>query len=150
MKKQLRSVLIMQEISFDLLNKKLKRYPHLNELKTFINRIEKKNLKLLLLYGSLAKGSYTQHSDMDVLCVFDEDFQDLRERFLASYKFSEGMVQPKTLTYNEIEQGLKEGNSFLHGIFSHGIVLFNTIPSGKLEKWIKEGKKKLKMRYFSP
>ena len=40
----------MQKVSFPILKKKLKCYPHLNELKTFMNRIEKdNNLKLVLL-----------------------------------------------------------------------------------------------------
>ena len=63
----------MQKLSLDLLKKKLKRYPHRNELELFINRINKEDLKLILLYGSLAKGMYTQYSDIDVLCVFDKE-----------------------------------------------------------------------------
>lgn len=140
----------MQEISFNLLSKKLKRYPYLNELKSFVNRIEKEKLKLLLLYGSLAKGTYTQHSDMDVLCVYDKHFDSMKERFLTSYKFSEGIVQPKTITYKELESSLKEGESFLHGIFNHGIILYSKIPSGLLNSWIEQGRKKVNLQYYSP
>jgi len=140
----------MQSLSYDLLKKKLKRYPHLNELKIFIERIEKDTLKFIMLYGSLAKGTYTQHSDIDVLCVFDKKFSDLRERFLISYKYSEGLVQPKTLSYNEFKEGLIKGNSFLHSILQDGIILFNKIPEDNLDKWIKQGKKKLNIKYFSP
>jgi len=133
-----------------LLKKKLKRYPHHNELELFINRIEKENLKLILLYGSLAKGTYTQYSDIDVLCVFDKEFSDLKERFLTSYKYSDGLVQPKTLSYDEFKIGLKTGNSFIHSIIQDSFILFNKIPEDKLEGWIKEGKKKLKVKYFPP
>ena len=140
----------MQSLSLDLLKKKLKRYPHLNELKTFINRIEKDNLKFILLYGSLAKGTYTQYSDIDVLCVYDMEFKDLRERFLISYKYSEGLVQPKNLSYDEFKKSLKDSNSFLHSILQDGIILFNKISEDKLEKWIEQGKKKLTIKYFSP
>ena len=140
----------MQEISFNLLSKKLKRYPHLKDLKSFINQIEKDGLKLLLLYGSLAKGTYTQHSDIDVLCVYDRVFSSMKERFLSAYKFSEGIVQPKTITYKELENGLKEGNSFLHGIFQHGIILFSTIPDELLNNWINQGSKKSTTRFYYP
>lgn len=140
----------MQSLSIDLLKKKLKRYPHLNELKTFINRIEKETLKFILLYGSLAKETYTQYSDIDVLCVYDREFNDLRERFLISYKYSEGLVQPKNLSYEEFKNGLMEGNPFLHSILQDGIILFNKIPEDNLEKWIEQGKKKLTIKYFSP
>ena len=140
----------MQNLSFNLLKKKLNRYPHLNELQTFMDRIEKDTLKFLLLYGSLAKGRYTQYSDIDVLCVYDKKFSDLRERFLLSYKYSEGLVQPKTLSYEEFKEGLTEGNSFLHSILQDGIILFNKIPEDTLEQWIEQGKKKLNIKYFSP
>lgn len=140
----------MQNLSFDLLKEKLKRYPHLNELESFVKRIEKDNLKLILLYGSLAKGTYTQHSDIDVLCVFDRKFGNLKERFLISYKYSNGVVQTKTITYKEFKEGLRNGNSFLHGILNDGIILFNIIPKEEIEKWIEEGKEKLTVRYFSP
>ncbi|TFG23319.1 MAG: nucleotidyltransferase domain-containing protein [Promethearchaeota archaeon] len=140
----------MQQISFNLLNKKLKRYPHLNELKSFIKRIDKENLKLIMLYGSLAKGSYTQNSDIDVLCVYDKHFETMKERFLTSYKYSEGIVQPKTISYRELEEGLKEGDSFLHGIFNHGIILFSTIPDESLHNWIKKGKDRTKFKFYSP
>jgi predicted nucleotidyltransferase len=140
----------MQNLSMDLLKRKLKRYPHHHELELFINRINKEDLKLILLYGSLAKGTYTQYSDIDVLCVFDKEFSDLKERFLTSYKYSEGLVQPKTLSYEEFKKGLKSGNSFLHGIIRDSFILFNKIPEDKLEKWIKQGKKNLNVRYFPP
>ncbi|TFG30501.1 MAG: nucleotidyltransferase domain-containing protein [Promethearchaeota archaeon] len=140
----------MQNLSLDLLKKKLKRYPHHNELETFINRIEKENLKLILLYGSLAKGTYTQHSDIDVLCVFDKEFRDMKERFLTSYKYSEGLVQPKTLSYEEFKRSLKNGNSFLHSIIQESYILFNKIPEDKLVKWIKQGKKNLKVKFVPP
>ena len=140
----------MQQISFNLLSEKLKRYPHLNELKSFIKRINKENLKLLMLYGSLAKGSYTQNSDIDVLCVYDKHFETMKERFLTSYKFSEGLVQTKTISYKELEEGLKEGDSFLQGIFNHGIILFSTIPDEILRNWIKKGKERTKLKFYSP
>ncbi len=139
----------MQNLSIDLLEKKLKRYPHLDELKTFINRIDKETLKLILLYGSLAKGTYTQYSDIDVLCVYDQEFNDLRERFLISYKYSEGLVQPKNISYEEFKKGLMEGNPFLHSILQDGIILFNKIPEDALEMWLEQGKKKLTIKYFS-
>ncbi|MHA1294265.1 MAG: nucleotidyltransferase domain-containing protein [Promethearchaeota archaeon] len=133
-----------------MLKKKLKRYPNLNELKTFINRIEKEKLKFILLYGSLAKGTYTQYSDIDVLCVYNKEFNNRKERFLISYKYSDGLVQPKNLSYEEFKTALKEGNSFIHSIIQDGIILFNKIAEDKLKKWIKRGKKKLNIKYFSP
>ncbi len=140
----------MQILSLNLLKKKLSRYPHLNELESFIEKIEKIDLKIVLLYGSLAKGTYTQHSDIDVLCVYDKTFKNHKERFLTAYKYSNGLVQTKTLTYDEFKEGLKESNSFLHGIMKEGIILYSKIPKRDLIEWINIGKEKLNMKYFSP
>ncbi|MFO8018548.1 MAG: nucleotidyltransferase domain-containing protein [Promethearchaeia archaeon] len=128
----------------------MKNYPHLNELENFINAIEKENLKLILLFGSLAIGTYTQRSDIDVLCVYDKEFTDRRERFLQSYKYSEGLVQPKTITFSELKKNLLQGNSFLHHIFSEGYILYNTIPERQLRKWRERGKKKVNVTYSPP
>jgi predicted nucleotidyltransferase len=51
----------------------------LDELEDFLNRIDKDEFKLIILFGSLSKGTYTQPSDVDVLYVYDKKFKDLRE-----------------------------------------------------------------------
>lgn len=137
----------MQEISLTLLKKKLQRYPHLGELERFLEKIDKEYLKIILLYGSLSKGRFTQYSDTDVLCVFDYSFSNMKERFMISYKYSDGLVQPKNISLKELKQGLLEGNSFLHSVFAEGLLLYNTIPKDELEKWIEKGKNKQIMKY---
>ena len=138
----------MQEVSVNLLKKKLIRYPHLNELETFLERIKEATPELILLFGSLSRGDYTQYSDIDVLCVFNQEFSSRKERFLKAYKYSDGLVQTKTLTLKELKNGLKEANSFLHAIFNDGLILFSKISYDDLNSWIRDGKKKLKMTYF--
>ncbi|MHA1268762.1 MAG: nucleotidyltransferase domain-containing protein [Candidatus Helarchaeota archaeon] len=140
----------MQNILLNLLKKKLRRYPHWDKLESFLNNIEKDDLKLVLLFGSLAKGTYTQHSDIDVLCVYNKEFTSFKQRFLISYKYSNGIVQPKTISYKEFKEALLSGNAFLHSILQDSFILFNTIPEEKLENWINEGRKKLKVRFFHP
>jgi len=140
----------MQEVSLNMLKIKLQRYPHLNELENFLKKIDKQYLKLILLYGSLAKGRFTQYSDIDVLCVFNYNFTNMKERFMMSYKFSEGLVQPKNITLKELKNGLLRGDSFLHSIFEYGLLLYNTIPNEKLEQWIQEGKSKWNMELYPP
>ncbi|MHA1372205.1 MAG: HEPN domain-containing protein [Promethearchaeota archaeon] len=130
--------------------KRLKRYPHLDELEAFLKRIKKDRVIFILLYGSLAKSRFTQYSDIDVLCVHDREFSDLRERFLASYKYSDGLVQTKTLTFDEFKNGLLTGNSFLHGIIRDGIILFSKIPIKDLEGWVRQGAKKLTVKSLGP
>lgn len=140
----------MQKTSLNLLKKKLKRYPHLNELERFLDKIKKSNPEFILLFGSLARGDYTQYSDIDVLCVFNQKFKSLKERFFKSYEHSDGLVQTKTLNLEEFENGIKNGNSFLLRIIDDGLILYTKIPEKVLIEWIKEGKKALKISYFAP
>jgi len=95
---------------------------------------------LIILFGSLAKGNYTQFSDIDVLCVYDKFFTNNKERFLYSYKYSRGIVQTKTLSLNEFKQGLMDGNKFLHQIVSEGLILFSEIESEKMQQWVLKSK----------
>ncbi|MEJ2249466.1 MAG: nucleotidyltransferase domain-containing protein [Candidatus Lokiarchaeota archaeon] len=128
----------------------MKNYPHFNELEDFLNDIDKENLSLVVLFGSLTKGTFTQHSDIDMLCVYDKEFKDMRERFLQSYRFSKGLVQPETITLQEFKDNLSEGNSFLYHILDEGYILYNKILESTLKSWIEEGKKNLNTIYFPP
>ncbi|MHA1449312.1 MAG: nucleotidyltransferase domain-containing protein, partial [Candidatus Hodarchaeales archaeon] len=117
------------------MRKKLSNYPHLEELDTFIERISVSDPVLLLLFGSLTRGEYTQFSDIDVLCVYDREFHSHRERFMTSYQYSDGIVQPKTLSLSELKKGLLEGNSFLHHIFSGGYIIYSKLNDVLLAEW---------------
>ncbi|MFW9989586.1 MAG: hypothetical protein ACFFC3_13105 [Candidatus Odinarchaeota archaeon] len=81
---------------------------------------------------------------------FDKKFHNLRERFLISYKYSEGLIQPKNLSYEEFKEGILQGNSFLHSILQDGIIIYNEIPENHLNNWIEERKKKLNVKFFFP
>ncbi|TXT66358.1 MAG: Nucleotidyltransferase domain protein [Promethearchaeota archaeon] len=101
-------------------------------MEDFLEKIDKKDLKLIMLFGSLAKGTFTQHSDIDLLCVYEKEFTDQRERFMHTYQFSKGIVQPKTISWSELKENLLNDNSFMHHIFKEGIKLYNKIPENKL------------------
>lgn len=150
MTKSQKGVFHIQIQSINGLKKKLNNYPHLDELEDFLQKIEKKDLKLVLLFGSLVKGTYTQFSDIDVLCVFETEFKNRRERFMHSYQYSKGLVQTKTLTLSELKKGLLEGNSFIHHVINEGIILYNQIDKEKIKKWIRKGQKNMTMTYFPP
>lgn len=140
----------MQKISLPLLKKKLPRYPHLNELENFLLCIKKENPELIMLFGSLTRGAYTQFSDIDLLCVFNQEFKTPRERFLKAYICSDGLVQTKTFSLKEFKKNIEEGNSFLHKIMAEGLILLSKIPDKKIKKWIELGKTNLQVTYFAP
>ena len=103
-----------------------------------------------MLFGSLSRGDYTQFSDIDVLCVFNQEFKTLKERFLKAYKHSDGLVQTKTYNLAEFKKKIKNGNSFLHKIISEGLTLFSKIPDKEINELIELGKKNLQVSYFAP
>ena len=133
----------MPRKSYHSLKKRLNNYPHLHELDVFIERISVSDPELLLLYGSLTRGEYTQYSDIDVLCIYDRTFSSHKERFMISYQFSDGIVQPKTLTLKELRNGLLEGNSFLHHVFTEGYIISSRLNDSLLAEWINSEKKKV-------
>ena len=74
---------------------------------------------LILLFGSVAKGEFTQRSDADVLVVFAEPVGWLRV-----YACSDGRVQPVVKTVDELVDGLRCGEPFWCEIIEDGIVLY--------------------------
>jgi len=140
----------MQKISLTLLKKKLPRYPHLNELEDFLLCISKEDPEFIMLYGSLSRGNYTQFSDIDVLCVFKQEFKSHRDRFLKAYRCSDGLVQTKTYSLKEFKTHIENGNSFLHNIMAEGLILFSKIPDNIIKKWVELGKINLHITYFAP
>ncbi len=140
----------MRQRSLNSLKRELSRYPHLNELEDFLERVAGESPALVILYGSLARGDYTPRSDIDVLCVYDREFRDPKERFHTSYQHSDGLVQPKTLTLEEFRRGLLEGNSFLHHLVQEGVLLVSKYPVEEIEAWITEGRERLDVTYYAP
>ncbi len=140
----------MLKKSYLTLKKRWKNYPHLNELEIFLDRIQEADPEFLMLFGSLATGNFTQHSDIDILCVFSQDFQNARERFLHAYRYSNGIVQPKSLSINEFKGALLNGDSFIVRIVEEGLILYSKIPESDIEFWIKSGKNQNRVAYFSP
>lgn len=140
----------MRESSLRSLKERLRKYPHLDELERFLTRVQQDSPVAVILYGSLARGDFSPRSDIDVLCVFDRQFTDPRERFMIAYKHSDGIVQTKTMNLEEFKDGLLNGNTFLHGVVSDGILLQGTIDACDINQWASAGLKKVTVSQFPP
>ncbi|PYJ68670.1 MAG: hypothetical protein DME76_11545 [Verrucomicrobia bacterium] len=46
------------------------RYPHVDELQQFVESVSRLHPLAVILFGSLATGEFTQHSDADVAVIF--------------------------------------------------------------------------------
>jgi predicted nucleotidyltransferase len=81
----------------------------------------------VLLFGSVARGDFTQYSDADVLVVTREptDWKQV-------YQYSDGIVQPVVKTLEEIETLLNHGEPFWIEVIQEGIVLYEELNSYSL------------------
>lgn len=93
-------------------------YPHLNELTAFVKGVEALEPSLVLLFGSVATGEFTQRSDTDVLVVFDRPMD-----WLDVYQYSQGIVQPIVRTVAEVENLIRAGEPFYIQAFLEGVFL---------------------------
>jgi len=72
------------------LRREFPRYPYWDELEGFLAELKRRfEPSAVVLFGSLARGDFTQHSDIDVLVVLPREVA-----WEEVYRFSQGMVQP--------------------------------------------------------
>ena len=94
------------------------RYPAFAEVEEFVRRVAVRKPLLVLLFGSLATGRFTQHSDADVLVIFDRSVDWMRV-----YECSGGRVQPLVREVDEALREIELGNTLLIKAVEDGIPL---------------------------
>lgn len=99
-------------------------YPHWDEVESFVAGVRALDPLFVLLFGSVAKGDFTQHSDADVLVVLEGPVD-----WLDVYAFSQGMVQPVVKTRAELGQQLEAGEPFYHEMLEDGLLLCQSGPA---------------------
>jgi predicted nucleotidyltransferase len=94
-------------------------YPHWPSVEHFVEQIRRLDPLLVLLFGSVVTGEFTQYSDADVLVIFEHpvDWQMV-------YACSDGIVQPIVKTWDEMVAHLAAGEPFICEIIEDGQVLF--------------------------
>lgn len=102
----------------DRLRRVQERYPGFSELEIFVRKVAKRRPLLVLLFGSLATGEFTQYSDADVLVVFDRAVDWMRV-----YESSQGQVQPLVFAMEEALREIEAGNTLLIEALEEGIPL---------------------------
>jgi predicted nucleotidyltransferase len=98
-----------------------------NELSSFFGT----ELASIVLYGSYAAGKESKYSDIDILVVVRQRFEDRRARReceIALRKIlyrSVGQVSPRIIGSDIISKTLKNFNPLLLNILKHGIPLLD-------------------------
>nr|WP_238842081.1 nucleotidyltransferase domain-containing protein [Sulfolobus sp. E11-6] len=78
---------------------------------------------LVILFGSYARGDYTNKSDIDVLIVSDILPKDPKEAFASAFKLSRDKVIPTVMNTEVFLARLKEGSTFLLEVIEDGKIL---------------------------
>jgi hypothetical protein len=81
------------------------------------------NPKLVVLFGSYARGDYTNESDIDVLVVSDVFPRDPREGFAMTYTMKFPKVMPVAMNTQVFLKKLNEGSTFILEIIEDGKIL---------------------------
>ena len=84
----------------------------------------------ILLFGSVAKGTFGWNSDIDLLIVTDAFGEDCFERLNKIYRFSKGKMEFFIYTVKEIEKMFLEKHGLLLEALADGIALYD--PDGLL------------------
>ena len=100
----------------------------------FASSIPKKNIKAIVLFGSVARGEFTEKSDIDVLIVYKDknvkkEIDYLIDKLLDTYDVH---IIPVFLTEKEIRERIKIFDNFIINLINEGRLLYGEA------KWLKK------------
>ena len=95
------------------------------KLAAIIEQIAAYRPQRVILFGSIARGDHHALSDADLLIVKETDtpFLDRIAEVLALCDY-DIPVEPLVYTPQELEQMLREGNSFIESALREGVVVY--------------------------
>ncbi|MEM0027368.1 MAG: nucleotidyltransferase domain-containing protein [Ignisphaera sp.] len=97
----------------------------LDDLKSLVESYRNRfSLKLVVLFGSRARGNYTDESDIDILVVADNLPKDPREAFSMLRDARYPSVNPIGFNTEVFLKKLRSGSTFLLEILDEGAVLY--------------------------
>mgnify|MGYP000041112375 CR=1 FL=1 len=97
-------------------------------MKNFVDallREEYGNVLSIVLFGSMAKGTYNRFSDFDLIVVVREEELPFKDRPLKYLKYSDGWVEAFVYTREEVEYMFKELNPFILEALKDGIMIYD-------------------------
>jgi len=124
------------------INERSPMYPKLKELfkkeesmlldiaKEFVSELDKKNIKAIILFGSVARGDITEKSDIDILIVtingqgIKKRVSKLTEMFMEKYDIE---VMPIYMTQKELKDRRAKFDRFIINVIKEGNVLFGIL-----------------------
>ncbi|MEM2946105.1 MAG: nucleotidyltransferase domain-containing protein [Thermoproteota archaeon] len=93
------------------------------KIEEFLRQVKRLRLKLVVLFGSYARGDFTEESDIDV-CVVAEDLpENVFERRSLSGLYRVSGLRVVGYFPEEFLKELEKPNFFLHDVLEEGLIL---------------------------
>jgi predicted nucleotidyltransferase len=98
----------------------------LNVAKEFASSISKNYISAIILFGSVARGDFTEKSDIDILVSYTDErakkqVRDFVDKILTIYDVH---IVPIFLTQKEIEERIKRFDNFIITVINEGRLLY--------------------------
>ncbi|MBS7645514.1 MAG: nucleotidyltransferase domain-containing protein [Candidatus Bathyarchaeia archaeon] len=103
-------------------------------IRAFMDQVRPLRPRLIMLYGSYARGDFTELSDVDVCLVAEDLPEDVFRRRSLSGLYRVRNVKPVAYYPGEFLEGLRKPNLFLYDILAEGVVIYNDGFLGEAEK----------------
>jgi len=103
-----------------------------------------KDLHSVILFGSYAKGTAEEYSDIDIIIILNRSFadwiehRDLEIELRKKFYHKVGQVSPKTASVEELEASLENLNPLILNIIHSGIALYDDGTFDKLKEHFKQ------------
>ncbi|MGC8850189.1 MAG: nucleotidyltransferase domain-containing protein [Candidatus Bathyarchaeia archaeon] len=95
------------------------------KIRDFVKQVKPLNPRLIILYGSYARGDYTESSDIDVCVVAERLPEDIFRRRSLSGLHKVKNLNPIGYHPNEFLEELKGPNLFLYDVLREGVVIYD-------------------------
>ncbi len=120
---------------------RLRGLPRFSSLESFVNALLKEehgNVSSIVLFGSMAKGTYNIYSDFDLIVVVRKEELPFKDRPLKYSKYSDGWVEAFVYTREEVEYMFREFNTLILEALKDGIIIYDDGFWSKLQSRFKE------------
>jgi len=121
----------------------------LEKLRELVEKLVNYKVKLVVLFGSRARGDYTDESDIDVLVVADELPSDPREAYEVVKRLVDTKIHPLCFKTSSFLKKLESESTLIMEILEEGKVIYadevfleKAISKYReiRKKWIRRGK----------
>ena len=125
---------------------RLQGLPRVDSLRRYVEGLLKEKgdrVVSIVLFGSMARGDYTIHSDYDLLVIVDGEQLNFKDRLLEYSKHSDGWVEPLTYTVDEVRQMLEDLNPLILDALKEGLAIYDrglwSTLKHRFEQLLKQG-----------